>query len=171
MKLPSRTITYLLICGGVLLASVLMILYDHKIMTDRDTEISAVKVQIDQQKVLSPAFKDLIRRSRIKEPGDLPFPKKEKLRRDDTENILPVFNEMARKSNLTIKSAVPDVESLASGSQYVIVDVVAAGDFIDFRKLFFQLGELPYLEGIERFAIRSAEGKKEIRLRLWMAQE
>lgn len=171
MKLPSRTITYLLICGGVLLASVFMVLYDHKTMKDRDLEISTIKTQIDQQKVLSPAFKDLIRRSRIKEPVDLPFPKKEKLRREDTEKILPVFDEIARKSNLTIKSAVPDVESLVSGSQHMVVDVVASGDFIDFRKFFVQLGELPYLEGIERVVIRSAEGKKEIRLRLWMAQE
>jgi hypothetical protein len=171
MKLPSRTITYLLICGGVLLAISLMIVYDHKILRDRDIEISTIKTQIDQQKILSPAFKDLIRRLRVKDPVDLPFPKKEKLPRDDMEKVLPVFQEIARGSNLTIKSFVPDVESLASGSQHLIMDVVVSGDFFDFRKFFMQLGELPYLERIERFVIRPVEGKKEISLRLWMAQE
>jgi hypothetical protein len=170
MKLPPRTITYLFICGGVLLASALMIVYDHRTLRERDIEISTLKTRIDQQKVLSPAFNDLIRRSRIKDPVDLPFPKKEKLPQDDSEKILPLFQEIAGGSNLTIKSFVPDVESLVSGSQHVIMDVVIIGDFFDFRKFFIKLGELPYLERIERFAIRSVEGKKEINLRLWMAQ-
>ena len=170
MKMPPRTITYLLICGGVLLAISLMIAYNHKTLKDRDFEISTMKAQIDQQKILSPAFRDLLRRLRVKDPVDLPFPKKEKLRQEETETILPVFQEMARKGNLTIKSFVPDVESLVSGSQHMIMDIVVSGDFFDFRKFLIQLGELPYIEYIERFAIRSAEGKKEISLRLWMAQ-
>ncbi|MFH2219358.1 MAG: hypothetical protein ABII68_06835 [Pseudomonadota bacterium] len=154
----------------MLLASALMIVYDHRTLRERDIEISTIKTRIDQQKVLSPAFNDLIRRMRIKDPGDLPFPKKEKLPQDDSEKILPFFQEIAGGSNLTIKSFVPDVESLVSGSQHVIMDVVIIGDFFDFRKFFIKLGELPYFERIERFAIRSVEGKKEINLRLWMAQ-
>ena len=170
MKLPPRTITYLLICAGILFASGFMIIYDHKNIREKETEISAVKVQIDQQKILSPVFKDLIKRSKMKAPVDLPFPKKEKLPRDDTEKILPAFQEIAAKSNLKIKSYLPDVESLVDGSEQMMMDVVVKGDFFDFQNFLIQLGELPYLEHIERFKMRPVEGTKEISLRIRIAQ-
>jgi hypothetical protein len=170
MKISPRTITYLLICGGILFASGFVVIYEHKNIKEKDAEISKIKAQIDQQKILSPVFKDLIKRSRVKDPVDLPFPKKEKLSRDDTEKVLSVFQEIAARSNLKIKSYVPDVESLADGSEQMMMDVVLNGDFFDFQKFFMQLGELPYLEHIERFKIKSVKGTKEISLRIWMAQ-
>ena len=64
----------------------------------------------------------------------------------------------------------PDVESLVDDSEQTMLAVVVNGKFFDFQQFFLQLIELPDLEHIERFKIKSVEGTKEISLRISMAQ-
>jgi len=171
MKLPTRTVTYILICAGGILAFILLVIYPYqKTLNDMDMEIRKIRAQTEGQKIFFPVFKELLKRTRIKNPEGLPFPQKEKLSQDDTDRIVPIFQEIAKKSNLKIESIKPNVESLIEGSGYLTMDVVMKGDFFDFRKFFLELESLPYLEHIERLQIRLVEGMREISMRIWMVQ-
>ncbi|MFC1488430.1 hypothetical protein ACFL6B_01140 [Thermodesulfobacteriota bacterium] len=169
-KLPPKSITYLLICGGMLLAFILLAVYpNHKELGGMDMEIQKINAKIDEQKIFYPVFQELLKRSRIKEPTSLALPKNEKLSRADTERILSIFQEIAEKSNLKVKSVSPDVQALIDNSEHLMVDVAMTGTFFDFRNFFLQLGELPYLKHIERFQIRTGEDVREINLRIWLS--
>lgn len=169
-KLPPKSITYLLICGGVILAFILLAIYPYyKALGGMDMEIRKINVKIDEQKILYPVFQELLKRSRIKEPTRLTLPEKEILSRADTGRILSIFQEIAERSNLEIKSVQPDVDALIDNSEHLMVDVAMRGTFFDFRNFFLQLGELPYLKHIERFQIKTEEDVREINLRIWLS--
>ncbi|MFC1813290.1 type 4a pilus biogenesis protein PilO [Thermodesulfobacteriota bacterium] len=170
LKLPPKSITYLSICGGMVLAFILLAIYPyHKALGSMDMEIQKINAKIDEQKILHPVFQELLKRSRIKEPTSLTLPKKEILSRADTGKILSIFQEIAQRSNLEIKSVQPDVEALIDNSEHLMVDVVMTGAFFDFRNFFLQLGGLPYLKHIERFQIKTEENVREINLRIWLS--
>ena len=169
-KLPPKSITYLLLCGGALLAFILLAIYPyHKALGGMDTEIHEITAKIDEQKILYPVFKELLKRSQIKEPSSLTLPEKEILSRADTDRILSIFREIAERSNLEVKSVQPDVDGLIDNSEHLMVDVAMTGDFFDFRNFFLQLGELPYLKHIERFQIKTEGDVREINLRIWLS--
>ncbi len=170
LKLPTKSITYLLICGGMVLAFTLLAIYPyHKALDGMDMEIRKVKAKIDEQKILYPVFQELLKRSRIKEPVSLTLPKKEILSRVDTDRILSIFQDIAERSNLEIKSVQPDVDALIDNSEHLMVEVKMTGAFFDFRNFFLQLGELPYLKHIERFQIKTEVDVREINLRIWLS--
>jgi len=169
-KLPSKSITYLLICGGMVLAFILLAIYPyHKALGSMDMEIQKINAKIGEQKILYPVFQELLKRSRIKEPESLTLPAKEILARTDTDRILSIFQEVAERSNLKVISVQPDVEALINNSEHLMVDVAMTGAFFDFRNFFLQLGELPYLKHIERFQIKTEVDVREINLRIWLS--
>jgi len=171
-QLPTRSIAFLLICAGGLLTFFLLVIYPQRIsLAEADLEIEKLKGRIEEQKILYPVFQDLLRKTRLKVTEGLPFPEKVKMKRDDTAKIWSIFQEIAQKSGLTIEDIVPDVSSLIGSSGYFKMNLVVQGEFLDLRNFLLQLGELPYLEHIEKIRIRSIQGAKEIRLKIWMAQE
>jgi len=140
-------------------------------MSEADLEIEKLKGRIEEQKILFPVFQDLLRKVRLKDTEGLPFPKKAKLVRSETAKTLSIFQELAQKSNLTLESIVPDVDSVIDSSGYLKMKLVVKGEFLGLRDFMLRLGELPYLEHTERIQIRSAQDSKEISLKIWMAQE
>jgi Tfp pilus assembly protein PilO len=171
-KLPTRSIAFLLVCAGGLLTFFILVIYPQRIsLAEADLEIEKLKDRIEEQKILYPVFQDLLRKEHIKVTEGLPFPEKAKMKRDDTAKIWSIFQEIAQKSGLTLEDIVPDVSSLIGSSGYFKMNLVVKGEFFDLRNFFLQLGELPYLEHIEKIRIRPVQNAKEIRLILWMAQE
>jgi hypothetical protein len=49
--------------------------------------------------------------------------------------------------------------------------LTATGQFADLRGFLLDVGALPYFESIEEIEIRSVEGGKEFKLKIWMARE
>ena len=70
---------------------------------------------------------------------------------------------------MTLVSAVPNLGALTGDAQFIAVDIVLRGNFINFRKFLITLGGIPYLEHIEEIAIQAKPDVKEYRLKLWMA--
>jgi len=134
-------------------------------LAEADLDIKKLKVRIEEQKILYPIFQDLLKKVRVKDTEALPFPKKAKLMRNETAKISSIFQEIAQKSNLVLKEIIPDADALISGAGYLKLN------FLDLRNFMLQLGELPYLEHIERIQIRSVQDSKEISFKLSLAQE
>lgn len=172
LKLPARSIAFLLICAGGLLAFILLVIYPQQTSLDEaDMEIKALKSRIEEQKLLYPVFQDLLRQAHFKNTQGLPFPNKARLGRDETVKISSIFQKIARKNHFKLVEIKSNIESLIDSSGYLKIHLVLEGHFFDLRNLLLQLGELPYLEHIERIQIRSAQEKKIISLNVWLAQE
>lgn len=171
-KLPAKINTYLLIgIGGIIVFFIFVIYPYHRSLAHADLDIKTIKSRIEEQKILYPVFMDLLKKARIKETKGLPFPEEAKLARDDAGKISSIFQDIAQKSNFKLINIIPDSDSLVEGSQHFKVNLVMLGDFADFRNFLVSLGEVPYLEHIEWFQIRTVKNYKEIRLKIWMAQE
>jgi len=171
-KLPARSSLYLLICVSGILGFILLGIYPDKNSSARlDLEINTLKAQIEAQKIFRPVYKALLKDVRLKDPEVLPFPKKAKLGHDKTDTVPNIFEEMGRRSNLEIVNTVPDVKSLSESPGLLAVNSFLKGNFSDFRNFLIQLGELPYLEHIEKIEIQAAQGHKEFRVRVWLALE
>lgn len=171
-KLPTRSIAFFLTYLCVLLFFSLLVIYPQRIsLADADLDIKKLKGRIEEQKVLYPIFQNLLKKARVKDTKGLPFPKKTKLTRDETGKISSIFQKITQKSNLTLKEITPDIDALISGSEYLKLDLIVKGEFLDLRNFMLQLGELPYLEHIERIQIRSVQDSKEISFKILLAQE
>ena len=171
-KLPARSSLYLLICISGILGFILLGIYPGKNSSDRlDMEINRLKAQIEVQKIFRPVYKALLKNVRLKDPEVLPFPKKAKLGHDKRDTVPNIFEEMGRRSNLEIVNTVPDVKSLSESPGLLSVNSFMKGNFSDFRNFLTHLGELPYLEHIEKIQIQAAQRHKEFRVRVWLALE
>jgi hypothetical protein len=171
-KLPAKINTYLLIgIGGIIVFFVFVIYPYHKSLANADLDIKTIKSRIEEQKILYPVFLDLLKKARVKETKGLPFPEKARLSRDDAAKISAIFKDIAQENNFKLTEIIPDAESLVEGSEHFKVNLVMQGDFTGFRNFLVSLGEVPYLEHIERFQIRTVRNYKEIRLKVWLAQE
>jgi hypothetical protein len=173
-KLPSQSITLILICGGAILAFIILAIYPNYIsLADMDMEIKSLNARLEEQKVLFPVFKDIFKKAQISNKMDLPFTNKEKLSREDTEIIPIIIKKATQQGNIKLESIVTDVESAIGDSAHLRIDISLKGGFLDLRKFLLKLNKLPYLEHIEKIRIQSEKKSHELQcdLKIWMAQE
>ena len=150
---------------------VLTILPAMQSSTALDMEIKKIKGSMDEQKILTPVYNNLLRKTKFKKTKGIAASKKNKLVQGDTRKIIQRLNNFAKNSNITLVNVTPDVDTLIGGSGHLLINIVAEGEFINMHKFLFQLCELPFLEFIEQIKITSIRKTKEFRLKVWMAQE
>ena len=150
---------------------VLTILPAMQSSTGLDMEIKKIKGSMDEQKILTPVYNNLLKKTRFKKTKGIAAPKKKKLAQGDTRKIITLLKNIGKNSNITLMDISPDVDTLIGGSGYLLIKIAARGEFINLHKFLFQLCELPSLELIEQIKITSVSKTKEFRLNVWMAQE
>ena len=150
---------------------VLTILPAMQSSTGLDMEIKKIKGSMDEQKILTPVYNNLLKKTRFKKTKGIAAPKKKKLAQGDTRKIITLLKNIGKNSNITLMDISPDVDTLIGGSGYLLIKIAARGEFINLHKFLFQLCELPSLELIEQIKITSVSKTKEFRLKVWMAQE
>ena len=169
---PTKSLAYLLILGGgILVFVVLTILPAMQSSAGLDMEIKKIKDSMDEQKILTPVYNNLLKKTTFKKTKGVEAPKKKKLAQGDTRKIIERLNSIAKNSNITLVDITPDVDTLIGGSGYLLIKIFAKGEFINLHQFLFQLCELPFLEFIEQIKITSVRNTKEFRLKVWMAQE
>jgi len=169
-KLPIQGLRHLLICAGGIAGVILLAIYPyHRFLASQDEEIKKIEIRIEKQGALFPLYQNLLKKVNLNKPAALPFIEKDKLDREKTMEILSLFDEMARMSNLEPVSIVPDVRSLTRDASYLSVRAYLKGDFFDFRDLLIRIGEVPYLEHIEEIRIQPEGEVKAFRLTGWLA--
>jgi len=168
-KIPARSIWYLLICLGGLLAFYYIGVHPYnRTLSGLEEDIAIVKFEIEKQETLSPLFKSLLKEE-IKPPEGLPFPEKGKLSRENLNGIAATFRDMAQMCNLELGGVTPMAESLDDQSGLLKVSVMVKGDFFDCRRFLLKLGEIPYMEHIEQIQFLADKGMNTLSLNVWLA--
>ena len=168
-KLPSASLTYLLICAALVLGFLAIGIFPSmRNLRNQDVEISKLQAQMQEQKALFPIYKSLMEKARQYGSGNLVLPSRAGLPSDRVDEVPSLIGGLTRKYNLELVSATPDVKCLADNYKYLSVRVIARGDFFNFRKFLLELDSQPFLEHTEELQIRETTGGKEFKLKIWL---
>lgn len=170
--LPPQTLILVLLCSAGVLAFVLwVILPAQRLSAELDQDIASLQSRIEEQKVLSPVFKNLFAKTKTSEPRSLPAPPRTKLTRDEIAGVPKRLQQLAAAHQLSVRAIVPEVNTLTDASNRFLTRFTAAGRFEDLRGFLIDVGALPYFDSIEEIDIRAVEGGREFELKIWMARE
>jgi hypothetical protein len=171
-KLPFRSYINIVIClAGIVAFILLVIVPQNQTRKSLDHEIARLANRIEEQKILSPLFKDLTTKAQFKVPADLPFPDRQKLSKEDARQFSFTIQKVIQQNKFTVENITPDVNTLMDGSGFLKLSLVAVGDFYQFRDVMLQLSEIPYLTHIETLKIEAFDDLIKVTLKLWFAQE
>jgi len=171
-KFSQRRLFYFALFGAVILTVILILIFpDYRTLAALDKSIIHLSAKIETQKLLYPLFQKMLTEIDLKLPDGAAFPKTEKLTQEKAERMVSVFHELAGKHRLKVVEVSPDVESTLDGSGFVLLNIVAGGDFFELREFLLELGGLPYLEKIEQIKLQNTEAGKEVRLKIWLVKE
>ena len=160
----------LLSAGGIIFLVVLLgIIPLNHYNSDLSQDVKKIQTQIDEQKGLGGLYQLLKNASEKKEVHALPNPVKTRLSRQDMGKFQDTFRAEAEKSGFMIISLIPDVKTIASGSQNILYHVAIKGKFANFQKLLVKLGDLSYIDQIEEININQNSDSMEFRLKIWIA--
>jgi len=169
---PTQSLVLFALCGaGILGFLLLIILPAERASAELERDIAVLTARVEEQKVLSPVFKNLFDRAKAGR-SDASAPARAKLSRGDIAALPKRLQELALAHGLVLREIVPDVNSLADASGKLQVKVDALGRFADLRGFLLDVGALPFFETIEEMDIRGAEGGgEEFTLKIWLARE
>lgn len=170
--IPAQSLIILFTCiAGIVLFVFLLILPRQDMAAELDKSIAELEKKIGEQRTLTPVFHNILSRAKNKEKPQLPLTTREKLARGDMTKIFDQIKAIARVYNLNLQEITPDVNSLRETSGYLLIRLVVTGDFFNFREFLIDLGTIPSMVHIEELRIRSIEESREIKLKIWLAQE
>ena len=168
----AQSMLILIVCVvGILAFMLLIILPSEKSARELDQEISKLNARMEEQRILTPVFQSLLKRSKMAPPSDLPVPERTKLTYGSINTISNVFQEIAARHNLKLEEIKTDVGSMVQDTGYLSMQLRLNGDFYKFREFLVDLGSIPSLEHIEEINIRPLQSTRELDIKLWMAQE
>lgn len=169
-KIPSNSLSYVLLCGGIILLVVLLgIIPLYRYNYNRSQTIKKIQSQIDEQKELGQFYQFIRKDSEKKEVHNLPNPAKTKLSRQDVDKFENSFRAEADKSGMNTLSLMPDIKTMANGSQSLLYTATFKGAFTNFRRLLIGLGALPYIDQIDEINIKQGSDSMEYELKIWIA--
>jgi Tfp pilus assembly protein PilO len=169
---PAQSLILLLMCGaGMLVFIFLFILPAQKTSAELDKKIEEKRSQIDRQKILKPVFERMLVKATAKSPTRLPMVAKAKLTRGDMKKISTQIQSLIQRNNLRLKEITPDVNSSKERSGYLLIRLAVTGDFFNFRKFLLDLGSIPAMVHMQEITIRSIEESREMKVKIWLAQE
>ena len=168
----AQSVLIFIVCLVGILAFVLMIILpSEKSAKELDQEIAALNTRIEEQRILTPVFHSLLKRSKMAPPSDLPVPERAKLTFGDINTISNVFQDIAARHDLKIEDIKTDVGSMVQDTGYLSMQLRLNGNFYKFRDFLIDLGSIPSLEHIEEINIRPLKKSRELEIKLWLAQE
>ncbi len=169
---PASSLIILFTCfGGIAFFVFLLILPRQDMAAELDESIGELEKKIGEQRTLTPVFHNILAKAKNKEKPQLPITQKAKLARSDMIKIFDQIKAIATMYNLKLQEITPDVNSLKETSGYLLIRLAVTGNFFNFREFLIDLGAIPSMVHIEEMQIRSIEESREIRLKVWLAQE
>lgn len=170
LDIPSKSLNYTVICGGIIILIVLLgIIPLNRYNAKRSQDVKTIQNQIDEQKGLGQAYQFIQNASNKKETHILPNPAKTKLSGQDVEKFQDAFRAEAGKASLMTISLIPETKSLDGGSQKLLYHATVKGEFANFRKLLVGLGALPYIDQIEEINLKQNSDSMEFKMKIWIA--
>jgi hypothetical protein len=170
IRIPQQSLVYLGLClTGVLIFILWGIVPTYRTLAELDAKAASIKQRIEEQKVLLPFYKTLLNASEQKDSMVLPLPEKGKLAQAKIDTLPVNLSAVVKTSGMTLVSATPNVGALTGDAQFISVNLILRGNFINFRKFLINLGGLPYADHIEEIVIQGKTDAKEYRVKLWVA--
>jgi hypothetical protein len=170
LDIPSKSISYMLICGGIIIIIILIgIIPLNRYSAKRSQDVKAIQGQIDEQKAYAQAYQFIQSTSNKKVSYILPNPAPTKLSRQDWEKFQFAFRAETGKSGMMVSSLAPDTKSLEGGSQKLLYNATVKGEFANFRKLLVALGALPYNDRIDEINMKQNSDSMEFKVKIWIA--
>ncbi|MFZ2419164.1 MAG: hypothetical protein WAW22_11690 [Smithellaceae bacterium] len=169
-KIPSGNFQYPAIYGGIILLVVLLGIFPlYRYNAKHTLAVKKIQSQIDEQKELKQVYEFLRAASEKKTPHHLPNPEKIRLPRQDVDRFQDTFRAEAAKSGLNTVSLIPDVKTMAGGSQSLLYTAILKGEFANFRNLLLGLGALPYIDRLGEIEIQQSGEAIQLELKIWIA--
>lgn len=167
--IPRKSLIYIGSCSLGLLAFYLFAIVPYqKHLNLYDQDMEAIREQINEQKILTPVYQELLKKMQVKDSEVLAVPEEANFDIDMIDEISNIFGKIARNNNLEPIHFIPDPKSIPKDFSTLMVDAYLMGDFLNFRQFLIDLGGVPYMKHIEEIHIKSMEGVKEFRLKLWL---
>jgi len=168
--IPQQSILYIGVClFGLLVFVFLGIIPAGRTLAALDTRIGEARYKLEVQKTLPPLLQSLQDRSQKKESQILPLPEQGRLPQAQIQTLPVTFTTAAKVSGMSLVSARPNLNALTGDAQFLSVDAVLRGNFIQFRKFLIHIGSLPYVHHIEEIAIQGKAETMEFRVKIWVA--
>ncbi len=169
---PAQSLIFFLICGaGILVFIFFIILPSQNTAAELDKNIEELEDRIEEQRILTPVFHNLLAKAKAKNPTRLPMTDRTKLARGDMKKISTQIQTLIQRNNLLLKEITPDVNSLRERSGFLLIRLGVTGDFFNFRKFLIDLASIPSMVHIQEIDIRSIEESREMKVKIWLAQE
>ena len=165
---PKQSLMYLLVCSLILLAFILLLIIPSRnSLASLDFERETLKAKIEEQKVLFPAYQDLLAKLQKEDTRSLPLPTPEALDRSRMKEVSSIFRELGRNNNMEL-DAIPDVNTISKDSNQLLVKALLQGNIYDFRRFLVELGNVPYLSHIEEIQVQASPSFKKINMKFWL---
>ena len=170
LGIPEKSLTYLIICGGIIVLFVLVGIFPLYLNTSNQAgEIKKIEYQIEEQKGLGPVYLNMQKAMEGKGLQVLPNPKKTTISNEEAAKFQNVFRTIAGQSGLMTISLTPDLSTMAGSSKFLLNNAVVKGEFANFRKMLIALATIPYLDRIEEIRIQQRSDSMEFRIKIWLA--
>lgn len=169
-KIPPRSILYMGVCLiGVILFILLWFIPSNRTMEELAAKTEDVRFRIEEQRALAPLYQALKARIEKKDSEILPLPEKGILDHKDITTLPLVFRTAAKKSGMSLASAVPNPATVTNSGKFLSVDAIIRGKFFDLRKFLINLGAIPYIQHIEEISIQQKPDAMEFSMKIWVA--
>lgn len=171
-RLQTQTLTALIFSGMILLAFILLILVPAFRTADQlQTDIESLRSQIEEQKVLHPVFKSLLKQVRQPNPEGIANPESGKLKRTETAKLGDYLASIASQNRLELERYQLDTDALMVDGEHMHVNLTLSGDFFDLRPFLEEVCQLPYIEKVEKLSIRTRQQDRQFDIQLLLAIE
>jgi hypothetical protein len=170
LHLARENVVRILLCLGSLLVAFAILVYpEMRTITRVEAQIADTRTRIEQQMILYPVYRELLRDYQNATAGSLPRVARVPLTQAEMGGVATVISGMALEQGLQVRSVTPDPDSLAGGGGLISVRCVLSGGLGAFRDFYLSLGALPSLAHVERLQVEDTYGGRVYRLDLWLA--
>lgn len=169
-NMPDKVFWRLIISGGIIILFIIagiIPLSRYNAVINKD--IKKLQSQIEEQKNLKSIYAILIKNTEKKDLRILPNPVKRTLPRQEASKFQDIFRETAENSGLKTVSVSPELSTLTVPSSHLLHTAIVRGEFVNFRKMLLNLGDIPYLEKIEEINIQQYPDVLEFRMKILIA--
>jgi hypothetical protein len=168
--LPVRTLIYLSVSIFIVVTFLLVIVYPYyQSLATLDKEIDGMYRRAEKQKVLLPLYMKLVEKSEASVPDKLILPSRKSLSKNNIDLIPSFIKGIARKSGMKVIAINPDLTTLTTKKDLLLIYATVRGSFFDVRNFLIELGKVPAVDHIEEIDIRQKVTDKECKLKLWLA--